>query len=198
MILGITGGTGSGKTTALEIIRSLGGLVLDCDAVYHELLCRDKSLLDTIEARFPGCVKKGKLQREKLGQIVFSDKAALLDLNRITHGAVKKEVIRQLSTAPKLAAIDAIGLFEGGLSELCDVTIAITAPEDVRRERIMARDDVSEAVANMRIAAQPDVAVFAELCDFVLVNDGSAQQFRDKCLAFFHQVGIIEENRKGE
>ena len=88
MIFGITGGTGCGKTTALQAIESLGGVVLDCDAIYHELLKNDPSLLTAIENRFPGVVEDGQLRRKKLGAIVFADPRALLDLNAITHAAV--------------------------------------------------------------------------------------------------------------
>ena len=80
MIIGITGGTGCGKTTLLNILRDQGGLVLDCDAIYHELLQRDDHLLAAIEERFPGVVENGVLQRKKLGNLVFSDEQALLDL----------------------------------------------------------------------------------------------------------------------
>ena len=143
MILGITGGTGCGKTTLLNVLRDLGGLVLDCDAIYHELLQTDRDLLAAIEARFPGTVENGVLQRKKLGNVVFSDEKALLDLNRITHGAVKAEVLRRLAEKPSLAAIDAIGLIEGGLAELCDLTVAVTAPREDRVRRLMARDSIS-------------------------------------------------------
>ena len=133
MIIGITGGTGCGKTTLLNLIAAQGGLVLDCDAIYHQLLQKDHSLLQAIEDRFPGTVTDGALDRKKLGAIVFSDENALLDLNRITHSAVKKEVLRRLETRPRLAAIDAIGLFEGGLAEICDVTVAVIAPAEPTR-----------------------------------------------------------------
>ena len=85
MIIGITGGTGCGKTTLLEEIRKLGGTVLDCDAIYHQLLKTDNAMLSAIDARFPGVVEEGILNRKKLGAIVFSDEQALLDLNKITH-----------------------------------------------------------------------------------------------------------------
>ena len=87
-VIGITGGSGSGKTTLLNMIRDRGGLVLDCDEIYHSLLKTDAALLRSIEDRFPGTVEDGVLQRKKLGAIVFSDSQALEDLNRITHGAV--------------------------------------------------------------------------------------------------------------
>ena len=93
MIFGITGGTGCGKTTALQAIRELGGIIIDCDAVYHVLLQTDKKMLAAIEKRFPGTVIDGVLDRKKLGPIVFSDDQALLDLNAITHKAVKEKVI---------------------------------------------------------------------------------------------------------
>ena len=106
MILGITGGTGCGKTTLLQAIEERGGLVLDCDVVYHELLTRDMELLNAINDRFPGVVVDKKLERKKLGAIVFSDEQALRDLNAITHGAIKAEIVRRLAEKPALAAID--------------------------------------------------------------------------------------------
>ena len=191
MILGITGGTGCGKTTLLKVIEEKGGLILDCDAIYHELLTRDDALLQAIESRFPGTVENGVLQRKKLGSIVFSDENALLDLNKITHGAIKAEVLRRLEEKPKLAAIDAIALFEGGLAELCDVTVAVTAQSDVRVQRLMKRDNISEDYARSRIAAQHPESWFRERCDCILENNGTEAQFLQKCLAFLKNLDIM-------
>ena len=193
MIIGITGGTGCGKTTLLKVIAEKGGLILDCDAIYHRLLATDTELLNAIEARFPGTVEDGRLQRKKLGTIVFSDEKALLDLNRITHSAIKTEVLRQLATAPKLAAIDAIALFEGGLAELCHMTVAVTAPVETRVQRLMQRDGIPEDYARSRIAAQHDESWFRERCDWILENSGTEMQFREKCLAFLENPDIIIE-----
>ena len=195
LILGITGGSGSGKTTLLNAVRFLGGTVIDCDAEYHRLLKHDASLLAAIESRFPGTVENGMLDRKKLGAIVFSDEKALLDLNAITHAAVKQEVLRMIPPTPSLVAIDAIGLFEGGLAELCDVTVAVTAPLDDRIRRLMARDGISEAYAKKRINAQHDDSWFRERCDRVLINDGNMDAFATKCLAFLHTLGIMKENQ---
>lgn len=191
MILGITGGTGCGKTTLLRCIAEQGGMILDCDAIYHELLTTDRKLLDAIEARFPGSVDNGVLQRKKLGALVFSDRDALSDLNALTHGAVKAEVMRRLAEKPKLAAIDAIGLFEGGLAELCDVTVAVTAPEESRMERLIARDGIDREYAKRRIAAQHDARWFRERCDYCLENNGTQAEFRAACLAFLQKLGIL-------
>ena len=193
MIIGITGGTGCGKTTLLEVIRAHGGVILDCDAIYHQLLQTDHGLLQAIEDRFPGTVVQGQLQRKVLGSIVFSDPAALEDLNRITHGAVKQEVLRQLTPEPTLAAIDAIALFESGLDKLCKLTVAVTAPRAQRISRLMARDNITREYAEARIDAQPTDDIFAQRCDVCLVNDGSADDFRQKCLVFLMEQGIIKE-----
>ena len=194
MIIGITGGTGCGKTTLLNLIAARGGLILDCDAIYHELLISDKAMLEAIENRFPGVVENGALNRKKLGAIVFADENALLDLNRITHAAVKTEVLRRLEDAPVLAAIDAIGLFEGNLAPLCDVTVAVTAPEEARVKRLMLRDDISEDYARSRIRAQHREDWFRERCDYVLSNSGTLDAFATNCLAFLDTIGIMKEN----
>ena len=191
MIIGITGGTGCGKTTLLNAIRDRGGLVLDCDAIYHGLLRSDTQMLSAIDVRFPGVIADGALDRKKLGAIVFADEKALLDLNRITHAAIRAEVLRRLESAPELAAIDAIALFESGLAELCDVTVAVTAPEEDRVRRLMARDGISESYARSRIAAQHDAGWFREKCDHVLENSGSLDAFATNCLAFLQSLAIM-------
>ena len=191
MIIGITGGTGCGKTTLLEMIRQHGGLVLDCDRIYHGLLQSGGEMVDRLAQRFPEAMEDGILNRKKLGTIVFSDPAALADLNEITHSAVKAEVLRLLAGKPALAAIDAIGLFEGGLAELCDVTVAVTAPEEARIRRLMARDSIPESYARARIAAQKKEDWFRQRCDYVLENDGELDAFATKCVAFLRNMGIM-------
>ena len=192
LILGITGGTGCGKSTLLGVIHELGGIVIDCDAVYHRLLQEDDAMLSSIAHRFPGTVSDGKLERKKLGNIVFADQKALSDLNSITHKAVKAEVLRLLPKTPALVAIDAIGLFEGELASLCNLTIAITAPEKDRVKRLMARDGITEEYALSRIRAQRTQEEFVSLCDITLENNDFEVAFQKKCLAFLQGLDIIE------
>lgn len=196
IIIGITGGTGCGKTTALQAIEALDGIVIDCDRVYHELLTRDDALLSAIDTRFPGCVENNILNRKQLASIVFSDPAALSDLNAITHSAVKQEVLRRLNNAPGDVpiAIDAIELFDGGLGDLCDVTVAITAPEEDRVHRLMNRDHLTREQSLARIRAQKPERYFKEKCNYLLENTGSIADFQEKCLVFFRGLTIIKEN----
>ena len=192
MILGITGGTGCGKTTLLHVIAERGGLILDCDRIYHQLLISDRALLEALHQRFPLAFSGGSFDRKKLGSIVFADAQALEDLNTITHSAVRQEVLRRLEDAPPLAAIDAIGLFESGLNRLCDLTVAVTAPEEARVQRLMQRDGISPEYARSRIAAQPSAQWFAQRCDAVLENNGTAEEFQKKSIAFLDSHGIIK------
>ena len=191
MILGITGGTGCGKTTLLRLIQERGGLVLDCDEIYHKLLQSDTAMLSAIKTRFPQAFSQGRLERKRLGQIVFADPAALEALNEITHRAVRAEVVHQLEAGPALAAIDAIGLFESGLDALCDITIAITAPLEERVARLMSRDGIPEDYARSRIAAQHDEEWFRSRCDFVLENNSTQADFHKNCIAFLDAQGIM-------
>ena len=191
MVIGITGGSGCGKTTLLDCVRELGGVVLDCDKIYHRLLEHDESLLRAIDHRFPGVVVNGQLQRKALGAMVFGDPQALADLNRITHAAVKVALLRQIPVVPSLVAIDAIALFEGGLAELCDTTVAVTAPKADRVARLMARDGISQEYAQKRIEAQRSNEEFSALCAHTLENDGDICAFRAKCLAFLANLSIM-------
>ena len=180
-LVGVTGGTGSGKTTALQELKERGALVLDCDAVYHELLERDGELLKALEERFPGTVRDGRLRRKALGEIVFRDEEALRDLNRITHLHVGREVQRRLRkhamAGETLAAVDAIELISSGLAARCDFTIGVVADEEVRAERIMARDGISRDYALLRIRAQRPDSYFREHCDVILENNQDEATF---------------------
>lgn len=191
MILGITGGTGCGKTTLLRLLQQRGALILDCDEIYHQLLLSNKPMLDAIQQRFPEAFAEGALNRKALGGIVFADPQALDTLNQITHQAVRAEVLRQLEDEPPLAAIDAIGLFESGLNTLCHITVAVTAPLEARVARLMRRDGITEDYARSRIAAQHEDSWYRQRCDFILENNTSPEDFLKKSIAFLDTQGII-------
>ena len=188
-VIGLTGGTGSGKTTVLQYLTDRGALGLDCDAIYHELLETSEPMLAELRARFPGAFESGSFDRKALGQIVFSDQAALADLNAVTHRYVTLEITRRLREHARsggaAAVIDAIALIESGLGELCTRTVAVTASPETRVRRIMAREGIGEEYARSRIAAQKDEAFFRENCDIVLQNDGTVEELEKQCRTVF-------------
>jgi dephospho-CoA kinase len=190
-IIGITGPTGAGKTTALEALESLNAAVIDCDGVYHELTEHSAAMLADLRTRFGDGIfdENGALQRKALGAIVFGDEQALRDLNAITHHYVNDEVDRRLDQARQegrpAAAVDAIALIDTDLKDKCCCTVAVTAPDELRVERIMVRDGIDRDYARMRIAAQKPSRYFEEGCDYVLCNDG------DDRLAFYQQARAL-------
>jgi len=186
LVIGITGGTGGGKTTVLEELGRMGACTIDCDALYHELLRTSSDMLAEIAYEFSGVVKDGVLDRKALGNVVFGDPNALNRLNEITHKYVAFEVDKRLLAAEKsgktLAGIDAIALIESGLSEKCDITVGVIAPGDYRVRRIMEREGITSEYALSRIKAQKDDEFFARNCDYILHNDfATADEFRLQC-----------------
>ena len=191
-IIGITGGTGCGKTTALNELERRGALLIDCDAVYHRMLETDRPMLDEIEKYFPGAVVDGKLDRKALGAVVFTDEEALRDLNIITHRHINLEIRRILRehamNGGTLAAIDAIELFSSGLAKRCTATVGVIAGRDVRISRIMRRDGISREYAMMRVNAQRPNEYFIQNCSRVLENNGSQEEFIERCRKTFEEV----------
>ena len=193
-VIGITGPTGAGKTTALNELEKLGGCVLDADAVYHELLENNQTLQNELRERFGDMSgADGRFDRKKLGKVVFHDKKALDDLNRIAHFHVVSELRRRLEQAEgnncRAAAIDAYALFESGCDQLCDTTLAVLAPAEIRVRRIMAREGISEDYARARVAAQRDDDFYRQRCGHILMNDcASPEEFGQRARAFFQSV----------
>ena len=203
VVLGLTGGTGAGKSSALRAIRSLGGEVIDCDALYHEMLETCAPLRDEIGVSFPGAFDAaGPLDRRKLGQEVFSHKDRLEQLNGIVARHLVPEVRRRLAASEsKIFAIDPITLLEGGLDQLCDRTIAVTAPLELRVRRIMARDNITEQYARLRISAQQPDEYYRGKCDCELNNAAdTAAAFEMEAREFFQRLidTIKEEKAHGK
>ncbi len=180
-LIGITGPSGCGKTTALAVLEKQGALVLDCDAVYHELLGTDKALLAELESAFPGAVREGALDRGALGKRVFSDPEALALLNRISHRHIIDEVNRRLEDyamqGGTLAALDAVELIESGLAADCALTVGVLAPRETRLARIMRRDGIPREAALRRIDAQKSDQYYIDNCGLILRNDGDVGAF---------------------
>ena len=192
-IIGITGGTGAGKTSALRALETLGALMIDCDALYHELLSSNEDLKAEIAAGFDGVLQNGEIDRKRLGEIVFTAPSALVALNAITHKYVGEEIERRLSVWESLggevAAIDAIALIESGRRDRCDITVGVSAPREARISRITRRDGITRAQAEQRINAQKPDSFYRENCGHILENPyESPDEFEEICKEYFSQL----------
>lgn len=177
IIVGVTGGSGSGKTTVSQALAAIAGKSIDADAVYHELLESCIIMRKEILERFPQARdEENRIDRKKLAKTVFSDPQALSDLNKITHHYVVREIERRIGDSyrgnSEIAIIDATALFESGVDSLCDVTVGVVAPRDIRLKRIMARDNLDEERAAARINAQPADSFYREKCDYIIDTSG--------------------------
>lgn len=194
-LIGVTGPSGSGKTTALGLLEREGALVLDCDAVYHELLEKDAALLSELYGAWPEAFDGDRLDRKKLGQIVFSDPAALERLNTVTHRHISAELEKRMTDfamqGGSLVVLDAIELISSGLGALCSCVIGILAEPETRVSRITARDGISREAALLRIRAQKSDQYFIDSCDRVVYNNGGTAEFEQNFM------NTLEELRNG-
>ena len=191
--IGITGPTGCGKTTFLQEISARGGVIVDCDALYYELLKTDPALKAALLKAFGDVfLPDGSLDRKSLAARVFSSRQALDTLNEIVFFHVGAAVEKLRAQAQKdgkpLFAIDAINLLESGMGRICDVTVGILAPRPVRLARIMARDHLSEQAARARIDAQKPDEFYRMNCRYTLENTQTLEAFREKARRLLNDI----------
>ena len=191
-VIGVTGGSGTGKSTLLDICAKQGAKVIDCDKLYHKLLVENKALLDEIRSHFPSAFDDGGLNRKDLGKLVFADKTALADLNQITHKYVCKAVDELLESyrnaGEALVVIEAIALVESGLNKRTDTVIAVLAAKEMRTQRIVKREDISLAYATRRIDGQQEDTFFRKHADFIIENNGTQAEFRQRARTCIKEI----------
>lgn len=179
-VIGLTGPTGAGKTTVLQVLKKHGAVILDCDAIYYEMLRENFGLKMALKETFGEIfLPNGDLDRQMLGTMVYADPVQMKRLNAIVYDHMGLEVRKRLqeanSAGATLAAIDAINLIDSGLGELCDVRAAVVASEQTRLKRIMQRDGIDEDYALRRIRAQEPEEYFRRHCPVILENNGGRE-----------------------
>jgi dephospho-CoA kinase len=184
MIIGLTGGIGTGKSTVSSILRDLGLQVIDADQVYHELLVPGSSIMRRIRQSFGAeyFYRDGRLNRRTLGAEVFSDSKKLRLLESITHPLIKEEIDLLLSRARRTGqdtVLDHPLLFEMKMEPSVDEVWVVTSPRSLQVSRICRRNGISPKEAEERIDAQLPLEFKTAQADVVINNTGTIDDLKN-------------------
>ncbi len=188
--IGLTGGSGSGKSTVADLWASCGAKWIDADRIYHDLIAAPSPCTIALVEEFGINIlaDDGSVDRRSLSAIVFAKtpegKKALAALNRITHAFVRAEFERLLQEyceqQTPVVLLDVPLLFESGMDAICDVTVAVLAPLDLRIQRICLRDGITAEAARKRIESQPPDHYYQERATYTLINHGDMIELQKK------------------
>ncbi len=173
-LIGITGGSGCGKSHLSGLLRERGIPVIDCDLVSREIMAKgtpcEKEVVDFFGKEI---LENGEINRRKLGRIVFSDKEKLKKLNEITHKYILADIYNKMEKeCSEVICADGATLIESGIK--CDLMVGILADKELRIKRICERDKLTKEDAKLRIEAQKDDSFYKENCDFVVYNNSGS------------------------
>ena len=191
LVVGITGGIGSGKSAVTDYLETLGITVVDADKVARVVVEPGTSGLAAITEHFGMDVllANGGLDRAALRKIVFDNHNERKVLEEITHPRIRDEIIRQLSEASSpYVVLSSPLLLESGQNTLADYVVVVDVPEEVQLKRTMARDDNSEALVKQIMAAQLDRQTRLSRADASIMNDTSLQELYERVEALHEDL----------
>ncbi len=191
-IIGLTGNIACGKTSVGQLLLTLGAeRYIDADALVHQLYEPGQAVVQQIVEQFGSelLTSDGRIDRKRLGSLVFQNAEALRQLERIVHPAVAQVVWAEIARVSEngIAILDAVKLLEGGSAALCSSKWLVTCPENLEMERLMQRNQLSEQDARARLVVQPSVAARLPLVDEVIDNSGSLEETRQQVEAAFQR-----------
>ena len=179
IILGITGGSGCGKTTVCECLKKNGIDVIDTDKIARLIVEPGQPALNEIKEEFgiQYINNDNTLNRKKMADTVFNNQKELQKLNAITHKYITEYVDEYINNCKgQIIAIDAAALIESGIYKKCDYILSVLADEDTRIKRIMTRDNILLSDAKSRIKAQKNDCFYIEKSDFIIYNNGDLEK----------------------
>lgn len=181
-VLGITGGIATGKSTVVAFFKKAGYPIVDGDVIAREIVAKGQPALAAIVETFgPEIVlTTGELDRKKLGQLIFSSSQKRELLNETLKPFLRKEILRQIEEAKKKAAsliiVDIPLLYETHYEAIMDQVAVVYVPEKIQKERLMARNHLTEEEAQQRIASQWPIETKKERADIVFDNQGTREE----------------------
>lgn len=183
IILGITGGSGTGKTTVSNILSEYGVDIINCDFVARKIVEPGMKALDEIADYFgKEYINPDKtLNRKKLANLVFNSPDKLLKLNEITHKYVEEYIDLYIKNSnSEIVGIDAAALIESGIYKKCDFLLSVLADKDIRAERIVNRDHISHSDALSRINAQKNDKYYIEKSHYIVYNNSNIDEINNQ------------------
>lgn len=194
-VIGLTGMSGAGKSTACKLFKSEGFDVIDCDLICRDIVEKGKPCLNEIAKAFGPAVlnKDGSLNRAETGRIIFSDDGKRRLLNGIMYPYVSYIVINTVISMDKgFVVLDAPTLFESGIDSICDSIVSIVAEKEVLLSRIENRDSIGREQAEKRLSSQHGADFFSERSDHLIENNGSSEEFFSKIMK---TIKMIKEGK---
>ena len=199
-VIGLTGGTGSGKSIVSAYLKKKGAYIIDADQIAHDIIKRGMPAYAEITPYFGGVIldENRNILRKKLGSIVFANKQKRDFLNHCTHKYIIEEIDRQIQqeiqTQKHLCIVlDAPLLIEANLQNRCDEIWVVFAKEEVRARRVMQRDNITYQDAKNRIGSQKNWQTYQQHADFILDNSKDLQ-YLEKQLEAALSERILKEN----
>lgn len=182
LVLGLTGGIGTGKTTVAHMLEELGAYVVHADDIAHEVYMKDGPLYGRIRELFRGVDLENEkgIDRRKVASIVFRDAALLKKLEDIVHPYVRQRILDELADSDEgVVVLDVPLLFETGFDRFCDRTLVVSAPDKVADERLREKG-FTQAEIDARRNVQLPLDAKIKRADIVIPNAGSLSETRDK------------------
>ena len=196
-VIGLCGGSGSGKGAVCDLFRQRRIFCIDTDLVYRDLTSKPGPLLQKLESEFGKEIisDENTLNRKALAKIVFSSENSdekLRKLNEISHKYILDETRRMLrqqsEEGAQLSVVDAPVLFESGFDKECDIIISVIADKEIRISRIIGRDSISVDAAEERIASQMSDEELTRRSDYVIDNNGSLEELKATVFALIDEL----------
>ena len=194
MVVGITGGIGSGKSSVSQIFANNGFYVIDCDKISHDIDKLDEYKKQVLKHFGPEVFNNDTIDRKKLAEVAFSSKENKEILESISHPIIINEINRLRKNAIDVGldcVFDAPLLFESSLDKECNYTIGVLSDKETRINRAIIRGGLEEREIRIRVLMQPDNDYYINRCDFVVYNDGTFEDLNNS-------VEILIKKIRGE
>jgi len=196
IVIGVTGNIGSGKSTVCRILAKLGATIIDADKLAHETYKPySRTWQELINAFGKDIVKaNGEIDRQKLGQIVFSDPSALAQLNQIVHPEARRLAQERIETyrhqGAKAIVVEATLLIEAGWTNLVNKVWLMVASDDMVAQRLTQHKEISEAQLLARLRSQMPAEEKMKYADVIIYNDRSINQLEAKVTELWHKLSV--------